>query len=433
MKASFQTILVGIFIGFFIFAVLIFSGILPIGKSKSESSKPQGKIVVWGTFKSADILPVFDKLNSANKDLVVSYVSKSPDTYEDELIKSFANGKGPDIFLITEDMIIKNKDFIYELPYQSYPEKVFRDSFIDGADVFLDKEGVVGLPLVVDPMVLYYNKDILSNEGIAKTPEYWDELFDLNDKLTKKKTDGTILTSMIALGGYDNIDNAKDILSLLFLQGGNPVVVRDGEKFVSALNSSFKLPKAPAESVLEFYSEFSNQKDQGYSWNRGLLDSKDMFTGGKLAFYIGKASELFNIESVNPNLSFDVVNVLQTKGTNIKRTYAHMYALAINKKSPNAGSAFGVAGLMTTPENIKNFSTAVSLPPASRALLAEKPTDPYLYTFFTSAIVSRTWVDPDSSGTNDIFREMVENVLSSKLSVEEAVAKAQGRLSGLLK
>ena len=49
-----------------------------------------------------------------------------------------------------------------------------------------------------------------------------------------------------------------------------------------------------------------------------------MFTSGKLAFYLGRASELFKIQSVNPNLSFDVSSMLQTRGTNTKRTYGEI-------------------------------------------------------------------------------------------------------------
>ncbi len=432
MKGNFQTILIGIFMAFFIFAVLIFSGLLPIGKSNSSKSAPTGKVVIWGTFPGADIAKVFDNLNTKNRNLIISYTQKNSETYQSDLIKSFAAGNGPDIFIMSDDMVLPNKDFTFVLPFANYPQKTFNDGFFDGAEAFISNEGVLGLPILVDPIVLYYNKDLLANEGIAKPPEYWDELFDLNAKLTKKKNDGTISQSMIALGTYDNITHAKDILSLLLIQGGNPIISRSGDKILATLSSNFKLPTSPAEAVLAFFSEFSNQNDQAYSWNRGLLESRDMFTSGKLAFYVGRASELFYIQSVNPNLSFDVAPILQTRGTNVKRTYAKVYALAINKKSTNSGAAFGVAGLLSNGDDAKDFAQALSLPPASRSLLANAPTDPYLFTFFNSAIISRTWLDPSFEETNDIFKEMIQNVLSNKLSASDSVSKAQSRLSALL-
>lgn len=427
---NFQTILVAVFLAFFVFAVLIFSGILKLGDSNTQSATPVGKVVIWGTFDNTpEFSKVYQDVNSANRDLSISYVKKSEATYQQSLIEAFAAGTGPDLFFITPDMVQKFGNFIYKVPYTSYGEKTFKDAFIDGASVYLASDGVIGFPIAVDPMVLYYNKDIFSNEGIVSPPEYWDELFNLSKRLTKKKDDGTILQSMIALGRYDNVNHAKDILATLLLQSGNPIVTVTKTGYTTVLNENDSaLPVSPIEQILNFFVEFSNPSNTAYSWNRSLPNSLDMFTGGKLVMYLGHASELFNIESINPNLSFDVAQILQTKGTNTKRTYGNIYAIAVNKKSANITAAFGVAGMMSTGDMAKNLSIALSLPPASRTLLANKPTDPYLFTFFNSAIITRTWLDPDKAASSNIFAELIQNVLSNKLSVTDAINKAQGQL-----
>lgn len=433
---NFQTILVSVFLAFFVFAVLIFSGLLKIGNSSNkDTSKPVGKVVIWGTFPNTpEFSKVFEDTNSANLDLTINYSKKPESTYKQSLIEAFASGKGPDLFIITPDMVQKFGDFIYKVPYTSYAQKTFQDAFIDGANVYLASDGVVGFPIAVDPMVLYYNKDIFSNEGIVSPPQYWDDLFGLSSRLTKKKDDGTILQSMIALGRFDNIKHSKDILATLLLQSNNPIIERSSTGYVSVLDENAQaLPVSPIEQILKFFIEFSNPSDNAYSWNRSLSNSIDMFTGGKLAMYIGRASELFNIESTNPNLSFDVTNILQTRGTNIKRTYGNIYAIAVNKKSTNLTAAFGVAGILSTGDTAKNLAVALSLPPASKTLLATKPADPYLFTFFNSAIVSRTWLDPDSTQSDAIFGELIQNVLSSKLSMGDAIGKAQGQLDSINK
>jgi ABC-type glycerol-3-phosphate transport system substrate-binding protein len=419
---------------FFVFAVLIFSGLINIGGSSEDNGQPTGKVVIWGTFSNPEIYKVFDETNGANKDLVISYVVKKPATYQKELIEAFANGTGPDLFIISPEMIQSNENFINKIPYASYPEKTFRDAFIDGADVYLAKDGAIGFPIVVDPMVLYYNKDLLANEGIATVPQYWNELFDLSGRLTKKKDDGTILQSMIALGQFGNVSNAKDILATLFMQSGNKLVVRTDKGYRSVLNDNGSTgASSPVEQVLNFYTEFSNPSLDSYSWNRSLPNSRDMFTGGKLVFYVGHASELFKIQSVNPNLAFDVAQVMQTKGTAVKRTYADIYALAVNKKSTNASTAFSVAGILSSGDTAKNFSVALSLPPALKSLLATKPADPYLFTFFNAALISRTWPDPDTTATDAIFDEMIQNIISNRLSVGASVSKAHGSLDLLNK
>lgn len=431
---NFQTILVAVFLAFFVFAVLIFSGLIKIGGTSSDTSTPAGRIVIWGTFTNPDIYKVFDDTRDVNKDLSISYVIKKPSTYEQELVEAFAAGTGPDLFFITPEMIQKNSKFIYKIPFANYPEKTFKDAFIDGASVYVDTDGIIGFPVVTDPLVLYYNKDLLSNEGMAGVPQYWDELFALTSVLTKKKDDGTILQSTIALGRYDNVSHAKDILAALLIQNGNPLVTHSATGYTPVLNNNAASSAiSPTEAVLNFLTEFSSPSTPAYSWNKALPNSIDMFTGGKLAFYIGRASELFKIESVNPNLSFDVTTMLQTRNTSTKRTYGSIYAIAVNKKSANVTTAFSVAGILSSATSAKGFSQALSLPPASRALLIEKPTDPYLTTFFNSSIITRTWADPDTKGSDVIFGELFQNILSNKLSVSDAISKAQTQLEFITK
>ena len=431
--SNFQTILVAIFLSFAVFAVLIFSGIIKL-PTKPNVNNLQGKVVIWGTFPSAPLVDVFDSIS--DKNLTVSYVKKDLSTYQQDLIEAFANNQAPDLFIITPDMLERNDNFIYKIPYANYPQKTFTTSFIDGASIYLNKEGVLAFPVVIDPMVLYYNKDILTNEGIVYPPKSWDELFNMNSTLTKRDNSGKIFQSMIALGQYSNINNAKDILSTLLIQNNNSIVERGVDSgYVSTLkDNNLNLPVSPIEAVLKFFVEFSNPSITSYSWNRSLPNSLDMFTSGKLAFYLGKASELFNIQSINPNLSFDVTQIPQIKNSTAKRTYGEIYALAVNKNSASLATAFGVAGMLSQGENAKNFSVSLSLPPASKILLADRPVDnPYLFTFFDSALITRSWLDPDKAKSDLIFKELIENLLSNNLSIDEAVNKAQGQLELLLK
>jgi maltose-binding protein MalE len=189
-----------------------------------------------------------------------------------------------------------------------------------------------------------------------------------------------------------------------------------------------------SESVLQFFLEFSNVSKKSYSWNKSISSSQDMFTEGKLAFYIGRASELFKIEKMNPNLSFDVSKILQVQGAKVEKTFGEIYAMVINKRSPNISTAFSVLGLITSSENIKNLSTSLSLPPSIKSLIAQKPlNNAYLHTFFDSALISRTWIDVNKKQTDIILQDMVENTLSNSMSPSQAIVKASDQLELLLK
>lgn len=430
---NFQTILVAIFLAFFVFGVLIFSGILKIGGGSGSTSAITGKIVIWGTLPSAQVSPLVESIAGSNAPFTVTYKEQKSDSYQANLIEAFAQDTAPDLFILTPDMILKNSNFIYKIPYASLSEKSFRTSYIDGADILLANDGAIGSPLLIDPLVLYYNKNMLSNEGILYPPTSWDELFNLGSKLIKKKSDGTITQSMIALGQYDNVNHSKDILSMLLLESDNPIVARTSTGYALTMKDTLPSGVAPFEQIVNFFLEFSNPSNESYSWNRSMPNSFDMFTSDKLAFYIGYASELFKIQSVNPNLSFDVTTIPQTKGTSIKRTYGNIYTLVANKKSKNLASALGVSSIITAPDFLKELGIRTSLPTATRSLLVEKPADPYLMTFFDSAIIARSWLDPDKDQSNSIFKELIENSLSNKLSVGDAINKASSQLELILR
>lgn len=443
---NFQTVLLAILASVFVFAVLIFADVIKIGKDKEVSI--QGKVLIWGTQDSAAIRVVQDRIENDNDELIVNYVKKPIETYQEELIEAFANGTGPDLFIIDPGMMKRNSNFIYKIPYATYPQKNFKDSFIEGAQIYIDQEGIVGLPLYVDPLVVYYNKDILTNARIPYLPKTWDQLFELNEFLTKRDNFGKIDQSMIALGQFSNINNAKDILATLLLQNENNIVEKNISRTVGGQNNSNSIvsynsllknnPKnynvSPAESILQFFLEFSNPSKAAYSWNKSINSSLDMFVEGKLAFYIGRASELFQIEKMNPNLSFDVMKMFQSKGSSTEKTFGEIYGVVINKKSPNLSVAFNVLGLMTSSDNAKDLSTALSLPPVIKSLIAEKPVDnSYLHTFFDSALIARSWIDVDKRQTNSIFQDMIENSISNSLSPSQAIDKANDQLGIILK
>ena len=435
---NFQTILLGIFIGGFVFAVLIFSGLIDFGSEKDEDLSLTGEVTIWGTLPKVYFTEAFEIVSSDKEGLIIKYVEKDRDTYQTELVGAFAKGEGPDVYIISTDMIKENESFVYKIPYVSYPEKDFKTSYIDGADIYLDEQGVFGFPILSDPLVLYYNNDILSNNSIVNPPKTWDELFDLNKRLTKKDGNGIISQSMIALGSYNNVNHAKDILATLLIQNGNNLIRKEIEDVNTVYSSVLRenplgYSVLPIDATLDFYMIFSNMSSPYYSWNRALPNSLDMFTSGKLAFYIGRASELFKIQSQNPNLSFNVTELPQMKDTNFKRTYAEIYAMVVNKNSVNLSSSVGVAGSFALVDNSRTISTLSSLPPVLRNLLSERPKDnSYLETFFDSVIISRSWLDPNEKKTEVIFRDLIENISSNALGVSDAVNKANSQINLLI-
>ena len=430
--SNFKIILIAIFLVFAIVGVLIFSGVIPVG-NQSGVSGASGSVVIWGTIDARKFNKLLEDVNRNNRNLTISYIEKYPQKFDKELTEALAVGRGPDIFLLSNDSILLHMDKVFPIPYQSFSASDFRRIFIQEGELYFGSDGIWAYPLTIDPMVMYYNRDMLDSAGIASPPKRWDEFYALTPLLTSKDASSNITKSTISFGGFDNIDHAKDIISMLLLQLGNPIITQKDNIFISAFNSALNLPVKPATAVLDFYTDFSDPLSEVYSWNRSLVSSRDAFISGDLAFYFGYASELFPIQQSNPNLNFDITKIPQPKNANSNITIGRIDALAVSRASQNLNSAFVVTSMLSAQDFSQNLAIALSLPPVRRDLLLNTPGGAYLPIFYDSALQSRGWLDPSPEDTDQIFREMIEDVITGKSKSSEAASMVDGRLNLLLR
>jgi len=428
--SKFQIILLIVFGAFIVIGVLIFA----LYRGGGSGREKTGSVTVWGTFSAADFNSISLRAGLDKDDtLDLTYVQKSEANFDSDFVDALAEGRGPDLILASHERILKNEKKLTLIPYQSYPERTFKDTFLEEGDLFARSGGIVALPLVVDPLVMYWNRTLFSNAGLALPPETWVQFFSLSTSLTKKDPARNISQSAIAFGEYGNINHAKEILSTLIMQAGSPIVARAGDRFSSVLDTVFDPPINPGEEALNFYAEFSNPIKSFYSWNRSLPRSLNFFLSGDLAVYFGFASELFAIQEKNPNLNFDVVLLPQSLDSPRKTTFGRLYVIAPVKNSLNSAGAFKVANVLTGREGVLAAADILKLPPARRDLLALRQTDAYLAVFYNSAIRAEGWHDPDTSATNRIFQNMIESVTSGQMKTSQSLQRASSELQQLLK
>ena len=424
----FQIIIMVVFGFAAVLAVLMFSGFLPGYNNTGSGGVPKTAVSMWGALPDKKIKPVISRLNDdENTPFKINYFEKNAASYENELVNALASGKGPDFIIITQDLVLKNKDRIFLIPFVSYQERNFKDDFINMAEMLIDEKngGVIGVPLLIDPLILYWNKDLFASAGISRPPRYWDEEF-LEDvrKLTEVNEAGNIIQAGIALGEFANIMSAKDILSALILQLGNPIIDSSAMKVVFGGKT--------AESAVNFFSEFSNPDKRNYSWNKSLPASNDMFVKGGLGMYLGYSSEAQSIKDGNPHLNFDLAELPQIKNGKINATFGRMYSLAILKNSPNKAAAFAAILALTGRDASKALSESVNMGPARRDVLGEKSLDPNMSLIYKMSVMSRAWLEPDALQVYGIFKDMVESSASGAARVSEAVQLANRRLEKLL-
>ena len=429
--SNFQIIILIVFGFFIIVGVILFS----TSKLKSNNAVVITPVVMWGTLDLSTVNKFISDINEKNKGaLQITYIEKNPKSFEKDLVEAIADGAGPDMIILPQDIIVKNINKFAVLPYSVYPLRDYKDRYIDVSSIYLKSDGIIALPFIVDPMVMYWNKTHFANVSITNAPKDWNEFSNVVAKLTKKDSNFNIIQSGAALGEYQNILHAKDILSMLFIQAGVPIVVKnEKDEYSSALlvvsNQSEKLP---AILALSFYTDFANPTKESYSWNRSLKSSFDSFIAGDTSIYFGYASELPSISLKNPNLNFDVAKIPQVTNTKKKSIFAKMYGLAVLKSSKNQNSAMNQALTMTSKESISNLSTLTNLPPVRKDILSNNPADPYMQIFYESAIQADTWLDPNSVSTESLFKNMIESVISGRASPDQAVNTARNELDDII-
>lgn len=417
-----------------LFGVFIVIGILVFALARSSSSSASANLTIWGTLPQASFeLLLRDSSIANSQSTTINYVLKDQEDFDQELVEALAEGKGPDIVILRDDNVYKHRNRLFVIPYKNYSERTYKDKFIEGSEVFLSAEGVTAVPFMTDPMVMYWNRNIFSNNLVSQPPQYWDQVFELTEKMTKRDTNGNVLQSAIALGESRNINSSKEILATLLLQAGTPIVERTKDGANSVLSSRFDEPVMPSESALNFYTQFSNPVSKYYTWNRSLPTSLNMFLGGNLAMYVGFASEIFSIQQKNSNLNFDVTYVPQTRNTENRTVFGHMYAFAITKRSKNIAASFGAINALTEVAPLKALEASTNLPPVRRDMLSDKPTDAFRSVFYNSALISESWIDPEPTASTQIFRNMIEEVTSGRSRVLEAIGRANTELNQELK
>ncbi len=423
-----------------LFAALVLVGVGVFSTfSGLSSGNKVGKVTVWGTMDANVIDQMLTEVRSKDKTMAdVIYIEKNAKTYVPDLINAMASGNGPDLFMITQDQITSFTDKIGVIPYGAVTQQTYTDSYIDEAQLFLTPDGSLALPLAVDPMVMYWNRDTFSSAGYAKPPEFWNDFLEVSPKLTELDAGSNIKKSAVALGGWANVLYAKHILATLFMQAGDPIVTRnDAGKPTPTLgtvqNSNATANENPATSALQFYTEFANPTKTTYSWNRSLPLSQDAFVAGDLALYFGFASDYPTLKERNPNLHFGVSQMPQIQGAGVKLVFGQMTGLAIPRTTRNTSGALLAAQKLTSQTSVSSLVGFSGLPPVRRDVSVDTSKDAAKSVFVKAALTARGWLDPDPVKSDAVFQDMIESVMSGKAQPGAAIFNANQVLQTLLK
>ncbi|MEO5366303.1 MAG: extracellular solute-binding protein [Magnetococcus sp. WYHC-3] len=417
--STFQAVIFGIAI------LAIVGGVVAFANFRSRDERDVDQVTVWGTVDRVKFGNLTSFLVDEREKINVSYIQKDLETFESELVEALADGVGPDVVLLRDDMIYSNRNRIQIISKENMSIFDFKKTFVTAGEVFLNSEGIGAIPFMVDPLITYWNRTLFSRGSIPSAPEYWDELITMVEKLAIINEEKEISKSAVALGEYRNITNSKEILVSLIMQAGNNLVTEDEEGNINViLGVRGNEVLQPSEAALNFYAQFANPSKTIYTWNRSMAVSQNAFTAGDLAIYFGFASELSSLRLKNPNLDFDIATFPQSRDSGRNITFGRVYGFAITNNAKSFNNAFSAIKILTSQKSVNKWSEIESLPPVRRDLLGTVPGDSVSPVFYKSALWAKSFLDLDSSGTDKIFQDMIESFVSGRAKDVDAVGRA---------
>lgn len=390
--------------------------------------KPEEAIIeFWGIEKEEVWRDLISKFKEKYPHIMLNYKTIDLDLYEENLINRLAENRGPDVFMLKNSWIIKHKDKIFPLPqdYFDFSTTKFKKTFVDDtSSKLITNEGeILGLPLFVDTLVLFYNKDMFNNAGIAEAPRNWDEVTEISKRLTTKTTAGDIIKSGLAVGTFQNVANALEILSSIILQQGDAIINTEGQVSIT---------QRSAEAI-RFYTSFADQTQKTYSWSGRFENSITALAEENAAMAFGFTEDIDRIRKRNPHINLGIAPFPQLKNTSIQTTYGKYFFPTVSKLSPHKGPAWQFVLFAASKEAADIYTQNTKLAPSRRDLISVGTKSEELDVFYRKALIARSWTIPDENAVSKIFKDAVDSTASRAITSQQAASRITEQLQLLLR
>lgn len=384
----------------------------------SQTATKQITLTYWGLWEPKEVMgDVLKDFETAHPGVLVNYVKQSPQDYRDRLQSAMASNQGPDLFRFHASWVPMLKTNLAPVPNSVLSASQFQSSFYPVVSKQLQLNGnYVGIPMMYDSLVLYYNKDILTTAD-AQPPKTWAELRELAVKLTIK-SGNTITRGGLAIGNASNVEHFSDILALLMLQNGaDPADPTTKE----------------AQDALKFYTNFVTTTPV---WSDQLPSSTAAFARGEVAMMFAPSWRAHDVLALNPQLNFGTVATPSLSDKNI--SWATYWAEGVNAQSTQKTEAWELLKYLSSDEVLKKLYSnqsqvrAFGEPYPKKSMVADI-SSPYLGAVYEHADEAQNWYMNSythDNGVNDqiikYYQDAINAIIAGKDMEEIVTTLSQG-------
>lgn len=374
-------------------AVLVVIGILffvVTFLSNAFHPTTSGKVTLtfWGLWEDSNTMQsVIGPFEQQHPDISINYEKEDPNDYSQRLLTQIHNGGGPDIFTYHSSWLPMVQSVLVPLPSSVVSKSDLENNFYPVVRTDLVKNGALyGLPLEVDTLSLFVNNTLFQNAK-ATVPTTWDGFAATARALTQKDANGKITTAGAAMGTFNNITHAPDIISALFVQNGVTIPTLS--------------PQSNAADALTFYTSFATGNST--VWDTTLDPSQLAFEKGNLAMYFGYSWDVFAIKAANPNLDFSIYPIPHLPGRST--TIASYWVEGVSAKSQHQKEAMEFLQYLAQ----KNTMATLYAEEAKTRLFGEPYARSDLGTTLKSNPLVYPFVEQASSATSSFFAGETED------------------------
>ena len=437
------------------FIALIIGGVIFIIIGSRSTPIPKNiDLTVWGVWDdTSDLESIINSYQKNHPYIKIKYSKIRYEEYEDMLLKAWATDTGPDIYAIPNSRVTKySADFITPLPkstrvaYYTTKKVLFKtetkieyrkENSLSASDIkrnFVDVvygdiiigDKIYAMPLGINTLVMFYNRKLLDQAHVVQPPQTWNEFTNLVSKIAIVDEQNNIVRAGVALGTYNNISRAGDIVTLLMLQNGTTMT--SGNKVTFGHASSSDPTYFPGIEALRFYTDFALPEKNVYTWNDQMPDALDFFASGQLAFFFGYKYQEPDILAKSRGIDYGIASMPQVNPDN-EINYANYWVYTVANKTSHSNEAWNFLQYAASEKIVKNYLTVSHQTSALRSILNEQLQDPEQSVHAQQALTAQSWYHGKKpQAAENYFLEMIAGIVDDSNNISSAITTSASKI-----
>lgn len=413
---------------------LLRGGTGDLGQNPEEQTSVT--LTYWGLWEPPSVMqPVIDEFEAANPNIKIAYSQQTFSNYESRLFTRLQQATGneepaPDIFRIHNTWTPKYYSYLAPMPAEIMSVEEYQEKFYPTAlNDFTAKNGnIYAIPLEIDGLTIFYNKQLLAEEGVTEPPEDWDSFFELASDLTKRDASGRIIQAGLAIGTSRNIMHSAEIVA--YMLALEDIQVMDQTRTQISLNT----PRV--QRVFETYTNFA--KGDNALWSPTLRSDLEMFFTEDLAMMIAPSWRAFDIIQAAPSVEFDTAPLPQLLANEEDIYYATYWGDAVNQTSASPLAAWKfIAFLAQKEQQMKLYSNASQIrafgePYSLVELNSEMLGKPYVSAIAKMATNMRAYPWGDETVVNTAINTAITDIIEGRRDVDTALEDAEATINATI-